>query len=110
MLYKETLNFLWTQQVDGNTVCKWRLVAKERIPASHAMGGLQVHQPAEHAKGLQLNLLQKIFLDSRVNPRQSQLPALLQEILKRVHRPTIEDHMQQLGPIEWACTGQMLIE
>ena len=33
-------NFLWTRQVDGNTVCKRRLVAKSRIPASHDKGGL----------------------------------------------------------------------
>jgi hypothetical protein len=110
MLYKETLNFLWTRQVDGNTVCKRRLVAKDRIPASHAMGGLQVQQPAEHAKGLQMNLLQKIYQDSRINTRQSQLPALLREVLQRVRRPTIEDHMQQLGPLEWARTGQAVME
>ena len=107
-LYKEVLNFLWTRQVDGNTVYKRRLVAKERIPASHAMGGLQVQQPAEHARGLQLNLLQRILQDSGINSRESQLPALLQELLQRVHRPSIEDHFQQLGPLQWAQTGQLL--
>jgi len=85
-------------------------VAKERIPASHTMGRLQVQQPADHAKGLQLNLLQKIFQDSLINKRQSQLPALLQELLQQFHRPTVEDHMQQLGPLEWAHTGQMIGE
>ncbi len=98
-LQKEALSFLWTRQVDGNTVGKRRLVAKNRIAASHSMGGLQVQHPAEHAGSLQLNLIQKIYQDTRNNQRKSTLPSLLSELLRRVNRPTLEDHVQQLGPV-----------
>jgi hypothetical protein len=37
-LQKEVLNFLWTRQVDRNTVGKRRLVPKNRIAASQAWG------------------------------------------------------------------------
>jgi hypothetical protein len=80
-LQKKVLNFLWTRQVDGNTVGKRRLVAKNRIAASHSMGGLQVQQPAEHAGSLQLNLIQRIYHDTRNNQRQSIPPSLLGELL-----------------------------
>jgi hypothetical protein len=91
------LSFLWTRQVDGNTLGKRRLVAKDRIAASHSMGELQVQHPAEHAGSLQLNLIQRIYHDTRNNQRQSILPSLLGELLQRVNRPTLEDHLQQLG-------------
>jgi len=108
LLHKEVLNFLWTRQVDGNTVCKRRLVAKNRIPASHEKGGLQVQHPAEHAGGLQLNLIQRIYQEGRNNQRHSRLPELLQELLQRIHRPTLHEHVQQLGPSQWDRTGQAL--
>jgi len=109
-LQKEVLSFLWTRQVDGNTVGKRRLVAKDRIAASHSMGGLQVQHPAEHAGSLQLNLIQKIYHDTRNNQRKSILPLLLSELLRRVNRPTLEDHVQQLGPVQWAATGKLLAD
>jgi hypothetical protein len=59
-LRQEILDFLWTKQQDGETIEKRRLIAKDRIPASFNRGGLQVPHPADTAKGLRLNLLQKI--------------------------------------------------
>jgi hypothetical protein len=109
-LQKEVLSFLWTRQVDGNTVGKRRLVAKNRIAASHSMGGLQVQHPAEHAGSLQLNLIQKIYQDTRNNQRKSILLSLLSELLRRVNRQTLEDHVQQLGAVQWAATGKLLAD
>ena len=107
-LQKEVLKFLWTRQQEGNTIAKRRLVAKGRIAASHGMGGLQVQHPAEHAGSLQLNLIQKIYQDSRNNLRHSLLPALLSEMLRSTGRPTLEEHIQQLGPVQWALTGNRI--
>jgi hypothetical protein len=70
------------------------------------MGGLQVQHPGEHAGSLQLNLIQRIYHDTRNNQRQSILPSLLGELLQGVNRPTLEDHVQQLGPVQWAATGK----
>jgi hypothetical protein len=96
--------------LDGNTVGKRRLVAKNRIAASHSMGGLQVQHPAEHAGSLQINLIQKSYQDTRNNQRKSILPSLLSELLRRVNRPTLEDHVQQLGPVQWAATRKLLAD
>jgi hypothetical protein len=78
--------------------------------ASHSMGGLRVQLPAEHAESLQLNLIQKIYHDTHINQRQSILPSLLGKLLQRVNRPTLEDHVQQLGPVQWVAIGKLLAE
>jgi hypothetical protein len=109
-LQKEVLSFLWTRQVDGNTVWKRRLVAKNRMAASHSMGGMQVQHPAEYAGSLQLNLIHRIYHGTCNNQRQSILPSLLGELLRRVNRPTLEDHVQQLGPVQWAANGKLLAD
>ena len=72
------------------------------------MGGLQVQHPAEHAGSLQLNLIQRIYHDSQNNHRRSLLPDILQDLLQRINRPTLEEHVQQLGPIQWVITGKKL--
>ena len=107
-LYQETLSFLWTRQVDGETKQKRRLIAKNRIAASHSMGGLQIQHPMEHAKSLRLNLIQRIWTAGGNNPFHSKLPLILQETLTAIRRPTLAHHIQYMGPAQWDTTGEKL--
>lgn len=109
-LYKEVQSFLWTRQVDGETKQKRRLIAKERIPASHSMGGLQIQHPMDHAKGLRLNLIQKIWKAGIDNPFHSMLPGILQETLTTIRRPSLAQHIKNMGPVQWRITGDKLKE
>jgi hypothetical protein len=62
---------------------KRRLVAKNRIAASHSMGGgggFKCNTQLNMLAGsFQLNLMQRIYHDLRNNERQSTLPSLLSE-------------------------------
>jgi hypothetical protein len=106
-LQKAVLKLLWTRQFEGQTKQKQRLVAKKRLGAGLAMGGLGI-QPIENTvQGFQQNLLQKIY--KRVNqPANALLPRLLNRLLLRVHRPSLEDHVEQLGPQQWKLTAVRL--
>jgi hypothetical protein len=107
-LFSEILRFLWTKQVDGNTKQKRRLVAKRRISAGIEMGGLGIQHPDEIVQGFQLNLLQKIHRQGRMNPTLN-LPTILSGLLTRANRPSLADHIQHLGPKQWRITGQRLL-
>ena len=109
-LYKEIQSFLWTRQKEGETKQKRRLVAKNRLSASHSKGGLQIQHPMEHAKSLRLNLIQKIWQMDNDNPYQSMLPKILQETLTKIRRPTLGYHVQHMGPLQWDITGDKLKE
>jgi hypothetical protein len=50
-LFSEILRFLWTNQVDGRTAQKQRLVAKKKISAGLEMGRLRVPHHEETVKG-----------------------------------------------------------
>ena len=60
-LFDEILSFLWTRQIDGEQIQKRRTVAKNRISASIELGGLNIPHPRNVVKGLQINLIQKLF-------------------------------------------------
>ncbi len=73
-------------------------MAKKRLGAGLAMGGLGI-QPIENTvQGFQQNLLQKIYKRVNQTANGSLLPRLLNRLLLRVHRPSLEDHVERLGP------------
>jgi hypothetical protein len=107
-LQKAILKLLWTRQIEGQTKQKRRLVARGRLGAGLAMGGLGI-QPVENTvEGFQQNLLQRIY--KRVNQAASNslLPNLLNRLLVRIHRPSLEDHVERLGPQQWIATAVRL--
>jgi hypothetical protein len=109
-LQQEILDFLWTRQMDGETIQKRRLVTKGRIPASHHKGGLQVPHPKQTMQGLHLNLLQKIYNRIREPNRYpaSLLPQILQETLNDANCPSLSEHLEYLGPERWEKTAVKL--
>jgi hypothetical protein len=107
-LQKEILKFLWTRQLDGQTKQKRRLVAKTGLGAGLEMGGLGL-QPIEHTvQGFQQNLVQKIYKKANRPETGSLLPHILSRLLLRINRPTIEDHVERLGPEQWTMTATRL--
>jgi exonuclease III len=106
-LFKEIIKFLWTKQKDGQTLQKRIRVSKHRVSASLQMGGLDIPHPEDLVKGFQLNIIQRILLkDDRNIP--SLLPDLLQGLLARVGRPSLDQHITQLGPEQWKLTSRKL--
>jgi hypothetical protein len=107
-LQKAVLKLLWTRQLDGHTKQKRRLVAKKRLGAGLEMGGLGI-QPIENTvQGFQQNLLQKIYRRVNQPANGSLLPRVLNQLLLRVHRPSVEDHVERMGPQQWNLTAMRL--
>jgi hypothetical protein len=107
-LQKAILKLLWTRQLEGQTKQKRRLVARNRLGAGLAMGGLGI-QPIENTvEGFQQNLLQRIYKRVNQTASTSLLPSLLNRLLVRVHRPSLEDHVERLGPQQWETTAARL--
>jgi hypothetical protein len=105
--FSEILRFLWTKQVDGQTKQKRRLVAKTRIAAGLEMGGLGIPHPDEIIQGFRQNLLQKISKQARNNPN-AHLPRTLAGLLTRANRPSLDEHIQYLGPKLWMSSGNRI--
>jgi len=107
---KDIRSFLWTRQDKGETKQKRRLIAKDRISAPHTVGGLQISETATTMAGFRLNLLQKIYKriqhPSRFPP--SSLPTLMNSTLNYCKRPSLQQHVQYLGPKEWQKTSSVL--
>jgi len=106
-LDKEIRDFLWTKQCQGETVQKRRRVAKNRLAADYHLGGLNVPSFQTLAEGFRLNLLQRIY-KRELQPAKypsSHLPGILDQLLRRGGRPTLETHVQRLGPLEWEKTA-----
>jgi len=108
ILHKETLKFLWTRQREGQTIQKRIRVSKRRIAAEFDMGGLKIPHPMDVITGFQQNLIQRIVQKEPKNI-PSLLPEMLRGLLTRIDRPTIEQHIQWLGPVQWRITGNKLI-
>jgi hypothetical protein len=72
------------------------------------MGGLGI-QPIENTvQGFQQNLLQKIYRRVNQPANGSLLPRVLNKLLLRVHRPSVEDHVERMGPQQWNLTAMRL--
>jgi len=106
-LFDEIRHFLWTRQKDGETVQKRIRVSKKRVSADIALGGLGIQHPADTIIGFQQNLIQRIL---QKNSRQipSLLPELLEGLLRKIGRPSLEHHILHLGPVQWRITGRKL--
>jgi hypothetical protein len=91
ILDKEVLPFLWTRQQDGQTVQKRRLVAKKRLAAVLEMGGLGIQSLEHTVQGFQQNLTQKIYKRGRQANTDSMLHNILDRLISRMNRPTLED-------------------
>ena len=103
-LIKEISLFLWTRQKEGEQIMKRRLVSKQRISAELSMGGLQISHPRDIIVGLQQNLIQRI-LEKGTRQIPSLLPQILNNILASNGRPTIEEHVDHLGPMQWRLSS-----
>jgi hypothetical protein len=107
-LQKAVLKLLRTRQLDGQTRQKRRLVAKKRLGAGLEIGGLGI-QPLENTvQGFQQNLLQRIYRGVNQPATGSLLPCVLNRLLLRVNRPSIEDHVEGMGPQQWNLTAVRL--
>jgi hypothetical protein len=95
-LFKEVTKFLWTRQQEGQTVNKRTRVSKDRVSADIEMGGLKIAHPKELVKGFQQNLIQRILQKDTLDI-PSLLPDLLQGLLDRVNRPSLDHHINHLG-------------
>jgi hypothetical protein len=83
-LQKAVLKLLWTRQLHGHTKQKRRLVAKKRLGAGLAMGGLGI-QPIENTvQDFQQNLLHKIYRRVNQPANGSLLPRVLNNLLIQV--------------------------
>jgi len=109
-LDKGVRTFFWTKQVEGVTFQKRRLVAKNRLPAEHSVGGLQVPLLSTTATSFRLNLLQRIYKRMGHPPHlpPSTLPIIMESLLQMAGRPTLLDHVERLGPLQWRKTATML--
>jgi hypothetical protein len=72
------------------------------------MGGLKIAHPKELVKGFQQNLIQRILQKDTLDI-PSLLPDLLQGLLDRVNRPSLDHHISHLGPVQWEITGDSLL-
>ena len=106
-LQSQIYSFFWTKQREGITVCKRTLVSRKRVHASHAMGGLQVPMVQDTVTGLHQNLVQKLHKQITAD-MPSICASHFQEVLIRVHRPTLNEHVTALGPIQWLKTATQL--
>ena len=106
-LFKNVTSFLWTRQKEGQQIQKRILVAKARVAAPPSMGGLKISHPREVVTGFQQNLIQRILNKTQRNI-PSLLPQLLQGLLTKINRPSLEEHIDRLGPSQWLCTGDKL--
>ena len=109
-LDKGVRTFFWTKQVEGVTFQKRRLVAKNRLPAAHSVGGLQVPLLSTTATSFRLNLLQRIHkrIEHPAKFPQSTLPNIMETLLQITGRPTLPDHVEKLGPTQWKKTASLL--
>jgi hypothetical protein len=107
---KDIRSFLWTRQDKGQTKQKRRLIAKERISAPHTVGGLQISETAKTMEGFRLNLLQRIYKRIQYSTRfpPSLLPTVMNSTLSQIKRPSLQQHVQYLGPKEWEKTSLLL--
>jgi hypothetical protein len=71
------------------------------------MGGLGIPHPDEIIQGFRQNLLQKISKQARRDPN-AHLPRILAGLLVRANRPSLDEHIQYLGPKQWMSTGNRL--
>jgi hypothetical protein len=109
-LNKEVTDFMWTRQRDGEIRQKRRRVAKTRLPADFHLGGLRIPTFQTIAKGLRLNLLQKIHKREKFPNKYpaSYLPRLMQITLTQTGRPSLQQHVDSLGTNEWHKTAQTI--
>ena len=99
--------FMWTKQKEGVRLQKRRMVSKQRINASHEMGGLEIPLVEHTISGLHCNLIQRIY-KNMIRDEDNLMALLLQDLLGRVGRPNLQEHIQQLGPMEWKRTAQKI--
>jgi hypothetical protein len=73
------------------------------------MGGLGI-QPIENTvQGFQQNLVQKIYKKANQPETGSLLPHILNGLLLRINRPTIQDHVERLGPEQGTVMAARLL-
>ncbi len=83
-------------------------MAKKRLGAGLELGGLGI-QPLENTvQGFQQNLLQKLYRRGNQPGTRSLLPHIVNRLLLRVNRPSVEDHVERLGPQQWNFTAARL--
>jgi len=67
------------------------------------MRGLNIADPKQTIEGLQQNLLQKLLKNT-----DREMAIILELILKKYKRPTLEQHFKYLGSIQWIKTANKL--
>ncbi len=72
------------------------------------MGGLNITSPETILKGFQQNLIQRI-VQKTAEGTPSLLPELLNNLLESINRPSLDQHLSNLGPAHWKQTGNRLM-
>ena len=80
------------------------MVSKNRISASYNMGGLQIPHPTTTITGLQQNIIQKVY-KKEINGDKTTINYIIQTLLQEVARPSLEEHIHKLGPLQWKITA-----
>ncbi len=99
-------NFMWQKMSDGVLRNKRKLVAKMRLSASYEMGGLQLINIPDMVEGLQINLIQKLV---KKGSTYIIYKKIVDQLLSRLRLPSLEQHVQSLGPIIWKYTSTRLL-
>jgi len=95
-IFDEIFSLLWTRRKDGITIFKRKVVSKSRIFAGYEVGGLDIRSPTNTIKGFQQNLIQKMTKNPDLEMSQ-----VLAAILDKIRRPSLQQHIDYLGPQQW---------
>jgi len=102
-IFDEIFSLLWTRRKDGITIFKRKVVARDRIFAGYEVGGLDIRSPTTTIKGFQQNLIQKILK----NPDR-EMSQVLAAILIKIRRPTLQQHIDFMGPQQWVKSAEKI--
>jgi len=102
-IFDEIFSLLWTRRKDGITIFKRKVIAKNRIFAGYEVGGLDIRSPTTTIKGFQQNLIQKMLKNPDLEMSQ-----VLAAILNKIRRPSLQQHVDFLGPQQWVKSAEKI--
>jgi len=102
---KEILKVLWTKQKEGQTLRKRKQVAKYRMQGRYEIGGLEIPTIEQHAEGLQMNLIQKVYKKIKKG-ENTMLITIIEQLLQQKRCPTIIELVERVGPTGWRVVNE----
>jgi hypothetical protein len=93
---EEVIETLWGKVVSGVTVKGRRMVAKNRIHASHKLGGLQIVAAQDMAQGLLLNFMQRM-----ISGGSCFIHEFYEEVIRNTGYGSLHEMCVSYGPRIW---------